>query len=141
MENPFPNDLRSYCNYFGICLFDLRLQCIFCKSILDIVDLAKFHKKELRLVWRCKVAYACCSKCLYASARYENENHFQCAVKASTLHDLLGTPLHQIYMRCNHCLSGLDLQEKFDLVARDCYVILVRGYWRGPCRDCINREY
>ena len=140
MENPFPTDLREYCTYCGVCLFDLCLQCIFCKCHVDIVDLAKFYKKKLRVVWKKNVAYVCCTKCLFASAKYEAEQHFQCAVKVCDLHGLLDRPLQDIHMRCYYCLGTLDLQEKVDLISRGKSACLIRGYWRGPCRDCINRD-
>ena len=140
MENPFPTDLREYCKYFAISLFDLSLQCIFCKCYVDIVDLARFYKKQLHVVWKKNVGYVCCTKCLFTSAKYEAERHFQCAVKVADLPGLLNRPLQEIYMRCYYCLAALDLQEKFDLISRDRYACLIRGYWRGPCRDCINKD-
>lgn len=140
MAEDLPTDLRSYCSTFGIEFFDVQLRCIFCKCFIDLVDLAKFYKKSLCLVWRDCVAYAGCSKCLCLSARHEAEKHFQCAAKVEDLHNLLNRPLCDICVRCYYCLGLLDLQEKCDLVARGKQACLIRGYWRAPCRNCIDRD-
>ena len=141
MENLFPTGLQEYCSYFKIDFFELRLRCIFCKTYVDLIDLAKFHIKNLRLVYRDNVPHACCSKCLFHSARYEAEQHFQCCVRVADLHLLLNTDLPNVYMRCYYCLKLLDLQEKIDLIARLKKACLIRGYWRAPCRNCIDRDY
>lgn len=140
MENPFPTCLRAYCQTFGISFFDLRLLCIFCKKYLTVVDLAQFYKKELCLVWRNHVAFGCCYKCICLSARYESDNHFVCAVKVQNLHDFLNCSLENIHIRCYYCLSVLTLSEKVDLITRGKSACLVRGYWRAPCSECINRD-
>lgn len=141
MAADLPTDLRAYCQRFGIDFFGLGLRCIFCKCVLDIVELAKFYKKGLCLVWRCNTAYAGCSKCLCLSARFEAEKHFQCSAKVEGLPHLLNRPLAEICLRCYYCLGLLDLQEKCDLVARGKPACLVRGYWRAPCRECIDRDF
>nr|AYA93418.1 MAG: E6 protein [Human papillomavirus] len=140
MAADFPTDLKCYCRTFGIDLFDLSLRCIFCKCYLDIVELARFYRKCLCLVWRANTAYAGCTKCLCLSARYEAEKYFQCAAKVDHLPYLLTRPLSEICLRCYYCLALLDAQEKFDLLARGKLACLVRGYWRAPCRECIDRD-
>nr|AYA94047.1 MAG: E6 protein [Human papillomavirus] len=140
MAQQLPLDLESYCNTFGVSFFQLHLKCVFCKCHIDIVDLARFVKKKLCLVWRDYVGYACCNKCLYLSAKYESEKYFQCATDAKYLHVLIEKPLEDVLLRCMHCLACLDNQEKVDLVSRDRKVCLIRGYWRGACRECIERE-
>nr|AYA93851.1 MAG: E6 protein [Human papillomavirus] len=137
MENLFPTCLREYCDYFDINFFDLRLLCIFCKQLLDQVDLAKFHKKKLCLVWRGNRAFACCDKCLQLSARYESERHCVCVVKAENLHGLIGVPLQDVLLRCNLCLGVLTTSEKVDLIAGGKLVWLIRGYWRATCSSCM----
>lgn len=141
MENPFPTGLQEYCTYFKVDFFDLQLRCIFCKSFVDSIDLAKFHVKCLRLVWRNNTAHACCTKCLLHSAKYECERHFQCVVKVADLHALINRDLPNVYMRCLYCLKLLDLQEKCDLIARRKPACLIRGYWRAPCRECIDKDF
>lgn len=140
MAAEHPTDLKTYCRQFGLDLFDVSLRCIFCNCVLDLVELAKFHKKCLCLVWRHGVAYAGCSKCLCLSAKFEAEKHFQCSAKVDCLPYLLKTPLADICIRCYYCLGLLDLQEKCDLAAREKPACLIRGYWRGPCRLCIDRD-
>lgn len=140
MAAVLPTDLKAYCRVFGLDFFELGLRCIFCNCIVGLVDLAKFYKKCLCLVWRNNVAYAGCTKCLCLSAKFEAEKHFQCSAKVESLPHLLNKPLAEICLRCYYCLGLLDLQEKFDLVARGKPACLVRGYWRGPCRECIDRD-
>lgn len=137
MENLFPTCLRDYCDYFEINFFDLRLLCIFCKRLLDEVDLARFHKKQLYLVWRGFVAYACCDKCLKLSARYESEKHCVCVVEAENLHGLIGVPVQNVLLRCKQCLGVLTLSEKVDLLTGRKLVWLIRGYWRATCSSCM----
>lgn len=140
MDNEFPTTLPAYCATFDISFFDLRLKCIFCKSYVTIVDLALFHEKCLQLLWKDKVCYCCCSRCLCLSAKYEVENFFQCSCKVDILHALLEKPLQDIVIRCYYCYQLLDLSSKFDLISRGKPACLVRGHWRAPCRNCLNRE-
>lgn len=140
MENLFPTSLPSYCSTFSISFFDLRLQCIFCKSYLSLVDLAEFHEKELSLIWKKNICHACCARCLGLSAKYEVENYFQCACEVEFLHALLNKPLQEIIIRCYYCYKLLDLSSKFDLISRGRQACLVRGHWRAPCRVCLAKE-
>nr|AEX31150.1 E6 protein [Human papillomavirus] len=140
MASLYPLDLETYCNVFNISFFELQLKCVFCKCTLNIIDLARFVFKKLCLVWRDNVGYACCNKCLHLSARYESEKYTQCAVEAKNLHALIQTPLQEILLRCMYCLGCLDLQEKIDLISRGKHVLLIRGYWRGCCRECMDKE-
>lgn len=140
MENLFPTCLKDYCSYFNICFFDLTLHCIFCRQICKLVDLAHFFEKQLKIVWRHNVPYACCNCCLELCARYESERYSVCSVKAENLHALVGIPLQQICLRCNYCLGLLTPSEKVDLIARGRYAWLVRGYWRAICSRCSIRE-
>lgn len=138
MEPQFPTDLDSYCNYFKISFFDLKLHCIFCKFSVSIVDLASFHNKKLSLIWRDKTPYCCCSKCLRLTALYEKQNYFVCTAKSHLLTGLLGKELSDIVIRCEYCFSILDYIEKLYHVYNDKDFILVRGNWRGVCRNCMQ---
>nr|AYA93792.1 MAG: E6 protein [Human papillomavirus] len=140
MENLFPTSLREYCSYFRISFLDLKLHCIFCKGICDLVDLAHFVQKELKVVWRHNTPYACCNNCLKLCARYESEHHAVCSVKAENLHGLIGLSLQEICVRCNYCLGVLTSSEKVDLITSGRYTWLVRGYWRAICSRCSKRE-
>lgn len=141
METLFPTSLEAYCEYFNISFFKLNLKCIFCKNYLSPVDLALFHVKQLSLVWKQHVSYACCNRCLLLSAKFESEKYFQCACPVENLHALLEKPLQEIILRCYYCYSLLDLAEKFDLISRSKQACLVRGHWRAPCRNCIKQEF
>ncbi|AEM24635.1 transforming protein [Human papillomavirus 141] len=136
----FPTNLKTYCNVFNISFFDLKLRCIFCKYYLSLTDLALFHEKQLSLIWKNLVCYACCNRCLCLSARYEADHYFQCACKVQVLHALLDKPLSEITVRCYYCYYLLDLSAKYDLISRDKSACLVRGHWRAPCRQCLSKE-
>ena len=140
MEQIFPTKLNDYCTYFEISFFDLSLKCIFCKHYLTLVDLAKFHEKNFCLVWRKNICYACCDKCVFCSARYEANKHFQCTFNTSTLHAVVQKPLQDIDIRCYYCLRVLSLVEKFDLIAQGKPTCLIRGYFRAPCTECLKKE-
>lgn len=140
MEHQYPLDLESYCNYYNLSFFKLQLKCIFCKCILTPVDLALFFVKKLSIIWRSNESFACCNSCLHLSARYESERYFQCSCKVEILHELIEKPLHDVVMRCYYCLTLLDIGEKCDLVARNKEAVLIRGHWRAPCRECINKD-
>lgn len=140
MEELQPRKLDDYCRIFDISLFDLYLKCIFCKRYLTLKDLACFHMKDLSLLWRNNICFACCERCVIASARYEASRHFQCIFQTDHLHVITGVPLQNLDVRCYYCLSVLDTAEKFDLIARNRPTCLVRGYFRAPCRECLRRE-
>ncbi|ATQ38359.1 E6 [Gammapapillomavirus 12] len=136
MGTSLPLKLDDYCKHYGISFFNLRLRCIFCKHWIDTVQLAAFHVKRLTLLWRNDVCFACCTPCLTLSARYERERFYQCSVKSDFLEDILHKPLADIVIRCVDCLCMLDLIEKIEHLLLDRPFHLIRGYWRGTCRNC-----
>ena len=138
MEPHFPTDLDSYCHYFKISFFDLVLKCIFCKFPLSIIDLASFHNKKLSVIWRDNTPFACCSKCLRLTALYERQNYFVCTAKSYSLTSLTGKELCDIHIRCLHCYAFLDYVEKLRHLYNDVDFALIRGGWRGTCRNCVQ---
>lgn len=140
MENLFPTCVKDYCSYFEINFLDLSLPCIFCRFRCNIVDLAQFYSKQLRLIWRNNIAFACCEKCLKLCAKYEFEQHCVCSVRAEHLHGLIRVPMDQVLLRCTYCFAVLTASEKVDLVAGSRYVWLIRGYWRAMCSKCRQLE-
>nr|AYA94775.1 MAG: E6 protein [Human papillomavirus] len=139
-EELFPTRLDEYCRYFDISFFVLRLRCIFCNSFLDPQDLARFYMKQLNLIWKNKVAFGCCTLCLNLSAIYEKTKFFQCTVNSVNIEHLARKSLKDIPVRCLFCLKLLDLAEKFDIKVREDLYCLVRGHWRGVCRECKKKE-
>lgn len=136
MAGIFPVRLDDLCSYYSVSLFDLSVPCIFCKFICDLQDLASFHLKKLSIVWRGGNPFACCRKCVQLSAKYEFDNYCVCVVNAVNLESLLHKSLKCINIRCVSCYQLLDLTEKLDCCAREDIFALVRGSWRGPCRNC-----
>ncbi|CAF05702.1 E6 protein [Human papillomavirus 95] len=140
MANGRPTTLDEYCRRFDISFFDLRLPCIFCFHPVDLAELASFYIKKLSLVFRGSCYYACCSQCLRLSAKFEQENYFQCSVYATGLEDLVGQKIRDICVRCLCCLKLLDIVEKLDLLYSGEVCYLIRGLWRGYCRNCIKKQ-
>lgn len=136
----FPKFLNDYCVYYKINFFDLRLPCIFCDIIVNPQELASFYMKKLSLIWKTGRVYACCTKCLALSARFEKDKYFQCLVSSAAIEHLTQKPLKDICVRCLYCLSLLDLAEKIDIKFKGLSYCLVRGHWRGLCRNCIYKE-
>nr|AYA94674.1 MAG: E6 protein [Human papillomavirus] len=136
----FPRRLDEYCQFYQIDFFSLRLPCIFCLFYPSLQDLADFYCKKLNIVWRKNVPYVCCSKCCKHSALLERQKFFQCSVKCSILDAVVGKPLKEIVIRCVSCFALLDYAEKLDLCTRDDVVLLVRGHWRGDCRNCALKQ-
>nr|UXX42009.1 MAG: E6 [Gammapapillomavirus sp.] len=134
-----PTNLLDYCKFFKVSFFDVTLKCIFCKFNLDLVELASFHHKRLSLVWRDAFCFACCTKCLKLSAWYESQNYYCCSVKSELISGLVGKPVEDIIVRCMFCMQLLDFMEKFDHVTRGEPFHLVRGSWRGSCRNCVQK--
>jgi hypothetical protein len=141
MEEPrFPKFLNDFCSHFQINFFDLCLPCIFCRCTLNPQELAGFYMKKLSLVWKEGRVFACCTKCLLLSAQYEKEHFFQCVASSGALEHLTKKTLSDICVRCIYCLTLLDLAEKVDIKNRELTYSLVRGHWRGVCRNCIFKE-
>ena len=140
MAELFPIRLDNYCRTFHISFFDLKLQCLFCKSYLSVLDLAGFYHKDLCLVWRQRICYACCCPCLRLLAKYERENYCICECSGTTLECLVNKSLQDIIIRCVYCLQKLDYAEKV-FCDRNCIRFsLVRGHWRGYCRKCVKSD-
>lgn len=140
MEPVRAKNLVDYCKQENISFFDLQLHCLFCKFAVSLPDLASFYCKKLTLVYRDNSAFAACSKCLKLSALFENERYYTCSIKAWLLSDLIGKPLSEIAIRCENCMSLLDYIEKCDCIYQGGYFHLIRGNWRGCCRNCYEHE-
>nr|AYA94859.1 MAG: E6 protein [Human papillomavirus] len=136
-----PTRLNEYCRLHNINFFDLRLLCVFCKFVCSPEDLAAFFTKNLSLVYKCNIAYACCLKCLKLTANYERERYSQCIVKSSVIDAVAGKCLEDLIVRCLYCYALLDVLEKKECLNRDEDIHLVRGHWRSSCRNCFSVQY
>ncbi|AWK28191.1 E6 protein [Human papillomavirus type 219] len=136
MAERSPTRLHDLCARTGCTLFNLRVPCIFCKFILSVEDLVAFITKNLSLIDKNNVIYACCVRCLQHCARYEREQFGQCIVNAEHIDVVAGKPLLDILIRCLYCYNILDAAEKIDCRARNQGIVLVRGHWRTGCRLC-----
>lgn len=136
MANLLPSRLDEFCEVYRVSFFNLRLPCIFCKFLCTLEDLALFYTKNLSVVYRDRVPFACCDKCLKHTALYERIKYSQCAVKCSVIDVVAGKPLSDLLIRCMFCFALLDVAEKQNCLSRDEDFVLIRGYWRGRCRNC-----
>lgn len=131
-----PTRLDEYCTANGITFFDLQIPCIFCKFLVTLQGLADFFTKELSLVWKDNDCYACCPPCLRLTAKYEQENYFQCAVKCCMLETLVNQPLSELLVRCIVCFKKLDYSEKIYCCLQNWDFYLIRCRWKNYCRFC-----
>lgn len=140
MEQPTPRTLLEYCARFSVDLGSAKLPCLFCNNLCSAEDLQQFIEKNLRLVWKSnRECFACCEKCLWASAKYEYENHFQCIVRTDSVEAISGKSLDVLVVRCVNCLTELSLEEKYAAYLYDLEYILVRGGWRSFCKTCVHK--
>lgn len=139
MSDSRPTRLDDYCRRNGICFFDLKIPCLFCRFFLTLQELAGFYSKNLSLVYRGDNCHAICFRCTRVSARHELENYLRCIVKSDYIDVLTETPLTSLPVRCVECYKQLDSAEKIDIKARGEDFYLVRKYWRGYCRDCYKK--
>lgn len=140
MEQLLPYNIEDYCRVFKISFFNVRMKCLFCKFDVSTLDLASFHCKRLRLVWRGNNCFACCEKCLRLLAKYEYENYCVCVCKGTTLEFLTKKDLATCIVRCIECLMLLDLAEKVNCDRRGLPFSLVRTHWRSYCRSCVKKD-
>lgn len=138
-EDRFPITVADYCSEFDIPLKDLKLRCVFCKFYLTEQQLAAFCVKNLKLVWKNRYCFACCTPCLRLTAKFEAENYFQCMCKGEVLEVLTRIPLSSLSIRCLDCLTLLSFAEKIDCIIGGQNFYLVRGRWRSYCRNCIEK--
>lgn len=131
-----PTKLDQFCLQNGISFFDVRLRCVFCGHWISTNELADFHCKCLSLIWKKNVCYAACCSCLKLCARCESERFYQCNVSSAFIEDIVHKPLSDIVIRCLHCLTKLDMLEKLEHRYLEKRFHLIRGYWRGECRNC-----
>nr|AYA94835.1 MAG: E6 protein [Human papillomavirus] len=133
-------NLVDYCKQENLTFFELTLKCLFCNFVVSLPDLASFHCKQLALVYRNNIAFAACSQCLRLSAAFETQRYYTCSIRAGLLSDVIGRHLSDIPIRCEYCLQLLDYIEKFDCIYRSGYFHLVRGNFRGCCRNCYQYD-
>lgn len=140
MADATPTRLDEYCKTYGITFFDLQIPCLFCRFKLQLQDLADFYCKDLSLVWRDSVCFACCCKCLRLCAKFEKENYSRCVVKGCNLEGLVQKPLTEILVRCLFCFRKLDYSEKIDCCIKELPFCLIRHHWRNICRFCRREQ-
>lgn len=139
METVRPTTVSEFCAFYNIPFVTLGMKCCFCNNWMNCVELASFEFKNLSLLWRGNVCYACCCQCLRLSAKCEFERYYRCSVRARLIEDIVQMPLSEIVIRCLHCFSSLDYVEKVEHKYRDDWIHLVRQYWRGECRHCCKK--
>lgn len=139
LESPFPETLSSYCKLFGLSLSEVKLPCNFCKFYLNEQDLAAFHLKQFKLLWKGPWCYACCRSCTRLSAAFELRTFYQCSCKCTAVEGLAKTNLVCIPMRCLLCLALLSYAEKLEHLNIEEDFVLVRSSWKGYCRNCIKK--
>ncbi|ATQ38629.1 E6 [Gammapapillomavirus sp.] len=136
MAELYPTSLDEYCKVKNISFFDLKIDCIFCKFEVSLQGLADFHVKDLCLLWKNGICYACCRKCLILTARYEKENYFQCCVKPELIEGVVNLPLSKLLVRCIECYKKLDYVEKVQCCLQGYDFCLIRCHWKNFCRFC-----
>ncbi|QIA98993.1 early protein 6 [Callithrix penicillata papillomavirus type 2] len=138
MANPAPRSLTDYLQRFEETLHTVQLPCIFCKQICTTHDLTEFVRKNLQIVWRgTRRAFAVCTSCLRATAKYEYSVYYQGSISGDYIEDITGRPIASLVVRCVRCLTELDLSEKLGALFFGLPFMIVRSQWRCYCRDCI----
>lgn len=138
MAEPHPTNLEDYCKVHNCSLFTLTLPCVFCKFEINYLGLAEFHYKNLSLIYKEGICYACCGSCLKLTAKYEAEQFGRCSVDPRCIEFLCKKPLAEITVRCLCCFKALDLIEKYDCITADLPFVLIRHHWRNYCRHCVK---
>ena len=132
----YPICLEEYCSYFNVAFDTLTLPCIFCRGTVWATELEVFQRRRLSLVWRGNNCYAACLRCINRTAAYERFKYFQWSVKAEYIEYFSQTPLDSLIVRCLFCMALLTNEEKVDIIASGSTFQLVRGHWKGVCREC-----
>lgn len=136
MAELYPTRLDEYCKLKQLSFFELKIPCVFCKFDVSLQGLADFFMKDLCLLWKNNICFACCPPCLKLTARYERENYFQCSVKCDVIEGLLNVPLSKLTVRCIECYKKLDYVEKIQCCIQDLDFCLIRCHWKNYCRHC-----
>lgn len=136
-----PLCVEEYCNFFHIDLCDVTLPCIFCRRVVDAVQLSVFQQRKLSLVWRGDHCFAACLQCLRQVADIERTKYFQCLVRGEYIEHCTQTPLQNLVVRCLFCMSLLSSDEKVDVIASGENFYLVRSHWKGICRSCSQNAW
>lgn len=128
--------LLDYCTVNNVTLDCLCIPCVFCNNNLSFQDKCSFVVKNLRIVFRANIAFACCGSCLKNVAYYELCKYYRCSADGSNLDVLSGKCLKELVVRCLSCMKELEYIEKLEHSAKGELFHLVRHFWRGVCRHC-----
>lgn len=131
-----PTSIQELADLLEIPLVDCLIPCNFCGRFLDYLELCEFDKKKLTLIWKDYFVTACCRSCCVATATFEFNEHYQQTVLGRDIELATGLSIFEINIRCQTCLSFLDLIEKLDSCGRGLPFHKVRGGWKGVCRHC-----
>ncbi|ASH99052.1 E6 [Ailuropoda melanoleuca papillomavirus 1] len=132
----YPKSVSGLLLLLDLEVADLQLSCIFCKCSLTARDLSTFDRKELHLVWRKGYPFGACGPCLLGAAQVDIWRHFDCSVYGTSVQDICGIALNDLYVRCYGCYKPLTNSEKDLMVEEKKRLHCVRGYWRGLCLMC-----
>ncbi|AMB19778.1 early protein E6 [Alouatta guariba papillomavirus 1] len=133
-----PDSIEDLCRYLDIYIWDLQLNCLFCKDYLANTELCAFMYKDLKLTWKGGYPYGICYKCTILKTRELAFRHHDWSAYARTVETDCGLPLSDIRIRCVVCLIPLREEDKVRHLTRHRRFIKVAGYWRGRCTHCWN---
>ena len=131
-----PSTIKGLAQALGIPLVDCLLPCNFCGKFLDFLEVCDFDKKQLNLIWKDYVVTACCRCCSVATATFEFNEFYERTVLGRDIELATGRSIFEIDVRCQNCLSFLDIIEKLDCCGRGRPFHKVRGAWKAVCRLC-----
>lgn len=135
-KDELPSTIKELAEALGIPLQDCLVPCNFCGNFLDFLELCEFDKKRLCLIWKNYVVTACCRCCCVATATFEFNEYYEQTVLGRDIELATGRSIFEIDVRCQNCLSFLDIIEKLDCCGRGRPFHKVRGGWKGVCRLC-----
>jgi hypothetical protein len=132
----YPESVAGLAVLLDIPIEDLLIPCNFCGNFLSFLELNEFDAKNLTLIWKEHLVFACCRCCCTASGFFEFQNFYEGSVIGRDIETVEHKSIFDITVRCHQCLRLLDLIDKLDICGRSQHFHKVRGAWRGRCKYC-----
>lgn len=117
---------------------DLLIRCRFCDNYMQVTDIERFLKSELRIKWRGIYCFGCCWPCLRFVAEGERVLFLVKKGLSLDVQQHTGKNIQEQTIRCLQCLKPLTSSEKLYQATRAIPFELVRSSWRGWCEHCLS---
>nr|AEI61318.1 early protein E6 [human papillomavirus 35] len=131
-----PYKLHDLCNEVEESIYEICLNCVYCKQELQRSEVYDFACYDLCIVYREGQPYGVCMKCLKFYSKISEYRRYRYSVYGETLEKQCNKQLCHLLIRCITCQKPLCPVEKQRHLEEKKRFHNIGGRWTGRCMSC-----